>query len=95
MECSTPIFQHSSRAARLHESLFLGVAGELCAAIDAELLIDVVEMDLDRSLADEEFLADLHIAQPRRHLFDNFDFSGRQHLGQKGFPRRVMYKVPV
>ena len=50
----------------LHESFFLGVAGELCAAIDAELLIDVVEMDLDRSLADEEFLADLHIAQPRR-----------------------------
>jgi hypothetical protein len=24
-----------------------------------------VEMDLDRSFADEEFLADLHIAQPR------------------------------
>jgi hypothetical protein len=44
---------------------FLGVAGELCAAIDAELLIDIVEMDLDRSLADEEFLADLHIAQSR------------------------------
>ena len=60
----------------LHESVFLGVAGELCAAIDAELLIDVVEMDLDRSLADEEFLADLHIAQPGRHLFDDFDFSG-------------------
>jgi hypothetical protein len=34
------------------------------AAIDAELLIDVVEMDLDSSLVDEEFLADLHIAPP-------------------------------
>jgi hypothetical protein len=79
MECSIPILQHSSRSA-LHESFFLGVAGELCAAIDAELLIDVVEMDLDRSLADEEFLADLHIAQPGGHLFDNFDFSGRQRL---------------
>ena len=55
---------HSSRPALLHESLFLGVAGELYAAVDAELLIDVVEMHLDRSLADEEFLADLHIAQP-------------------------------
>ena len=48
-----------------HESLFLSVAGEFCAAIDAELLIDIMEIDLDRSLADEEFLADLHIAQPR------------------------------
>jgi hypothetical protein len=63
-----------------HESLFLGVTGELGAAIDAELLIDIMEMDLDRSLADEEFLADLHVAQSGRHLFDNFDFSGRQHL---------------
>jgi hypothetical protein len=62
MESSTPILRHSNRPALLHESLFLGVAGELYAAIDAELLIDVVEMDLDRSLADEEFLADLHIA---------------------------------
>ena len=53
----------------LHESFFLGVVGELCAAIDAELVIDVVEMDLNRSLADKEFLADLHIAQARRHLF--------------------------
>ena len=78
----TAILQHFSRIAFLHESLFLGVAGELCAAIDVELLIDVVEMDLDRSLADEEFLADLHIAQPGRHLFDNFDFSGRQHLSR-------------
>ena len=73
----TPTLQPASL---LHESLFLGVAGELGAAIDAELLIDVVEMDLDCSLADEEFLADLHIPQPRRHLFDNFDFSGRQYL---------------
>jgi hypothetical protein len=32
-------------------------------------VIDVVEMDLDGSLADKEFLADLHIAQPCRHLF--------------------------
>jgi len=53
----------------LHESLFLGVAGEFCAGIDAELLINVVEMDLDRSLADEEFFADLYVAQPCRHLF--------------------------
>jgi hypothetical protein len=53
------------RAGASTESFFLSVAGELCAAIDAELLIDVVEMDLDRSFADEEFLADLHIAQSR------------------------------
>ena len=59
---ATPALQPASC---LHESFFLGVAGELCAAIDAELLIDVVEMDLDGSLADEEFLADLHIAQSR------------------------------
>jgi hypothetical protein len=55
VEYSTPRLQHASRVALLHEPLFLGVAGELCVAIDAELLIDVVEMDLDRSLADEEF----------------------------------------
>ena len=60
---ATPALQPASC---LHESFFLGVAGELCAAIDAELLIDVVEMDLDGSLADEEFLADLHIAQAQR-----------------------------
>jgi hypothetical protein len=52
-------------AALLQESLFLAVASELGAAIDGEFLIDVVEMDLDGSLADEEFLADLHIAQSR------------------------------
>src|SRR5262249_45564404 len=75
VECSTPIIEHSSRPALLHESFFLGVAGELDAGINAELLIDVVKMHLDGSLADEEFLADLHITQPRRHLFDNFDFS--------------------
>lgn len=75
---NTPVLQSGSFW--LHQSLFLGVAGELGAAIDAELLIDVVEMDLDRSLADEEFLADLGIVQPRRHLFDNFDLSGRQQL---------------
>ena len=62
---ASPILQHLSWPALLHEALFLGVAGELCAAIDAELLIDVVEMDLDRSLADEELLADLHIAHSR------------------------------
>jgi hypothetical protein len=66
-----------SPSALLNESFFLGVAGELGAAVDAELLINVVEMDLDRSLADEEFLADLYIAEACRHLFDNFDFSGR------------------
>ena len=65
---STPLLRcrrYSGQPAFLHETLFTGVAAELCAAIDAELLIDVVEMDLDRSLADEEFLADLHIAQSR------------------------------
>ena len=57
--------QSTDRYHPSHQSLFLGVAGELGAAIDAELLIDVMEMDLDRSLADEEFLADFHVAQPR------------------------------
>ena len=37
----TPIFQSP---AFLHEFLFLGLASELCAAIDAELVIDIVEM---------------------------------------------------
>jgi hypothetical protein len=64
----------------LRESLFLGVASELCAAIEAELLIDIVEMDLDRSLADEEFLADLNISQPQGYLLDDLDLSCRQQL---------------
>jgi hypothetical protein len=37
----TPILQSP---AFLHEFLFLGLASELCAAIDAELVIDIVEM---------------------------------------------------
>jgi hypothetical protein len=80
VECSTPILQYCSRPARLHESLFLGVAGELDAGIDAELLIDVVEMHFDRSLADEEPLRNLAIPQPRGRLLDDLDLSGRQYL---------------
>jgi len=57
----------------------LRIAGELGPGIDAELLIDVVQMHLDRSLADEEFLADLRIAQTQACLLDDqsSDRSGR------------------
>jgi hypothetical protein len=75
-----------------HQSLSLGVASELGAAIDAELLIDVVEMDLDRSLADEEFLADLHVAQSGRHLNSGLIIPcfppGQIHLGSDSFIKK-------
>src|SRR5207247_3118259 len=80
---STPLLRcrrYSGQPAFLHETLFTGVAAELCAAIDAELLIYVVEMHLDRSFTNEEAFGDLEIAEARRYLLGDLDFSCRQQL---------------
>src|SRR2546426_5845550 len=68
------------KANTLDDAFLLGVEHELEAAVEAELLVDVVEVDFDGAFRDAEPIADGAVPQSFSHHLHNLDFPRRQNL---------------
>ena len=56
----------------------LGVAQQRQPPVEPELVVDVVEVHLDRALGDEQALGDLPVAQPLRHHAHQVELARRE-----------------
>ena len=57
-----------------------GEKNELGSARDRKLLVNVMEMDLNRPLRDGEALRNLLVSQSLRRQSDDFDLTGREQV---------------
>ncbi len=68
------------------KALLLGIQDKSNTAVHAELLKDIVEMGLDRSLREREAIRNLRVSQPLCHAPHDLELPGRQY--QSSFPGR-------
>ena len=73
-------YTFSPKANTLDHAFLLGVEHKLEAAVEAELLVDVVEMNFDRAFRDAKPIADGAVPQAFSHHLHNLDFPRRQNL---------------
>src|SRR5439155_4325627 len=69
-----------SKAKTLDHAFLLGVEHKLEAAVEAELLVDVMEVNFDGAFRDSEPVADGAVPQSCSHHLHNLDFPPRQRL---------------
>jgi len=62
---------------------------QLQPAVDVELLVDIVEVQLHRAFGDPQLLGDRPVPQARRHRPDDLQFA-RAQRGSNGANRRVL-----
>src|SRR5438445_246297 len=73
-------YTFSPKANALDHAFLLGVEHKLEAAVEAELLVDIVEMHFDGAFRDAEPIADGAVPQSFSHHLHDLDFPRRQRL---------------
>src|SRR5512133_3669495 len=68
------------RSLPLHDAGSPGVDSRLGAVSDVQLAQDVVDVALDRALADHEPLGDVDVVQPLRHQLQHLSLPGAESL---------------
>ena len=83
---------HTIRA--LSESVFLGKPDQFGAAIDLHLLVDVVEVHLDRAVGDAQPVGDFLVRESLGGHLHDVDFARREQLGDFGALRLAATSLP-